>query len=261
YNGMIAPLLPFAIKGVIWYQGESNVGNAWQYRTLFPAMIKNWRDDWKQGDFPFLFVQIAAFKPYNSERSPVLREAQLYTAQTVPNSAMVVITDYGDEGDIHPVDKDPVGVRLALCAQALAYKEKVPHSGPEFTRQKIEGTKIVLSFKNADVLVAKELEIPRTLAELGEKNGKKVVLKRYQSPIQVKAGELPGFTIAGKDGKFFEAQAKIIGGQIEVSSAQVSEPVAVRYGWSDSPVINLFNGAGLPASPFRTDVFKVPSQP
>src|SRR5438034_1006642 len=125
YNGMIAPVIPYAIKGVIWYQGESNADRAVQYRTLFPAMIKNWRDDWKHPDLPFLFVQLAPWDVPKQQTWPELREAQLLTAQKVPNTAMAIITDHGDRKDIHPKEKEPVGARLALCARAIAYKEKI----------------------------------------------------------------------------------------------------------------------------------------
>lgn len=258
YNGMIAPLVPFAFRGAIWYQGESNVGRAWQYRFLFPAMIRNWREDWNQGDFPFLFVQIAPYDYGNKDHCAVLREAQLHTAQTVENTAMAVINDYGNNGDIHPIDKDPVGTRLALAALALAYKEDVPYTGPLYDGHKVEGSKIVLSFKNAAKgLEARGLEIPTTVRVF---KGKKVV-GRKEEPIKVPAGKLVGFTIAGKDGKFVEAEAEIQGNTVVLSSAQVQAPVAVRYGWSDMPVLNLFDGTGLPATPFRTDNFPVPTQP
>jgi sialate O-acetylesterase len=231
YNGMIAPLIPFAIKGAIWYQGESNASQAYQYRTLFPAMIKNWRDDWKQGNFPFLFVQLAPYDRVKGNTWPELREAQLITAQKVPNTAMVVITDLGDPKDIHPKDKDPVGARLALCAQAIAYHEKVTYSGPEYSRRKIDGNKVVLSFKHV---------------------GKGLVAK---------GGPLTGFTIAGADKEFVKAEAAIEEDKVVVSSPMVAAPVAVRYGWANYPVVNLYNRDGLPASPFRTDDFPLLTAP
>ncbi|MBM3458243.1 MAG: sialate O-acetylesterase, partial [Armatimonadetes bacterium] len=145
YNAMIAPLIPYAIRGAIWYQGESNAGRAWEYRTLFPAMIKNWRDDWGQGDFPFLFVQLAPFmrivqEPGESNWAE-LREAQLYTAQTVPNTAQAVITDAGEENDIHPKWKEPVGQRLALAARRLAYGHRIEHSGPVYAKHRVDGNR------------------------------------------------------------------------------------------------------------------------
>ncbi len=225
YNGMIAPLIPYAIRGVIWYQGESNVGRAEQYRTLFPAMIKDWRDHWKQGNFPFLFVQIAPWAGYGKSGFgwAELCEAQQLTAETVPNTACIVTTDVGDPKDIHPQDKAPIGDRLARAARALAYGEKIEYSGPVHTGIKVEGGKAILSFRH-----------------LG-------------GGLEAKGGELKGFTIAGVDGKFVKAQAKIDGDHVIVSSPEVSEPAAVRYAWAHYPDVNLYNRAGLPASPFRTD--------
>src|SRR5262249_25271026 len=148
-NGMIAPLVPYAIKGAIWYQGESNAGRASEYRTLFPTMIKDWRERWQEGDFPFLFVQLAPFaanKDPNGVQWAELREAQLLTAQKVPKTAEAVITDVGDEKDIHPKQKEPVGARLALVAEALAYDKKVEYSGPVYEGMKVEGNKAILTF-------------------------------------------------------------------------------------------------------------------
>ena len=220
YNGMIAPLLPYAIRGVIWYQGESNVGRERQYRTLFPTMIADWRHAWGEGDFPFLFVQIA---PYHGN-SPEIREAQLLSWQNTTNTAMAVTIDCGDANDIHPPRKQPMGARLALAARAIAYGEKLEYSGPVFQSMKIEGSEVVLRFTHpGGGLVAKD-------------------------------GPLKGFTIAGADKIFHPAQAEIRGQTIVVASDVVSRPVAVRYGWANVPEGNLFNRAGLPASPFRTDV-------
>lgn len=220
YNGMIAPLLPYAMRGVIWYQGESNVGRERQYRTLFPAMIADWRQAWGEGDFPFLFVQIA---PFNG-MTPEIREAQLLAWQHTKNAAMAVTMDCGDANDIHPAHKQPVGARLALAARALAYGEKLEYSGPLFAAMKINGGKAVLSFTHmGGGLVAKD-------------------------------GELRGFTIAGTDKKFVPAKAEIKGHTVVVWSDEVAAPVAVRYGWANVPDVNLFNKKGLPASPFRTDV-------
>jgi sialate O-acetylesterase len=220
YNGMLAPIIPYGIKGAIWYQGESNAGQSKQYRTLFPAMIADWRARFKQGDFPFLFVQIAPFKG----QPPEIREAQFLTLARVKNTAMAVTTDVGNANDIHPTQKEPVGHRLALAARALAYGEKIEFSGPLYDSMIAKDGKIVLSFKHVGGgLVAKD-------------------------------GELKGFTIAGEDGTFVPAQAKIQGSNIVVSAAGVAAPKAVRYGWENVPDVNLFNQEGLPASPFRTDV-------
>jgi len=225
YNGMIAPLIPFAIKGVIWYQGESNADQAAKYRTLFPAMIKSWRDDWKQPDLPFLFVQLAPWDVPKRQTWPELREAQLLTAQKVPNTAMAVITDYGDRKDIHPKDKDPVGARLALCARAIAYKEKIVYSGPEYESMKADDKRITLSFKHVG------------------------------GGLVAKNGALKGFTICGEDTNFVDAEAEIVGNLVVVHSDKVQRPVAVRFGWHNYPEGNLFNREGLPATPFRTDEF------
>jgi sialate O-acetylesterase len=220
YNGMLAPIIPYAIKGAIWYQGESNAGKARQYRTLFPAMIADWRTQWKQGDFPFLFVQIA---PHNG-MPPEIREAQFLTLGKSKNTAMAVITDIGHPTDIHPTQKEPVGQRLAYAARALAYGEKIEYSGPHYQSMKTKGDKVAISFSHTGGgLVARD-------------------------------GELKGFTIAGADGKFVPAKAEIKGSNVIVSAEGVTDPNAVRYGWANTPDVNLFNKEGIPASPFRTDV-------
>jgi len=220
YNGMIAPLQPYAIRGVIWYQGEANSPRAKQYQTLFPAMIASWRTAWDRGDFPFLFVQIA---PY-FDMTPEIREAQLLYWQRTPNTALAVTIDCGDANDIHPANKEPVGARLAFAARALAYGEQIEYSGPLYDSMKIEGANAVLKFKHlGGGLVAKD-------------------------------GALKGFVISGADKVFRPAQATIAGDTVVVTSSAVSQPIAVRYGWANVPEGNLFSVAGLPASPFRTDV-------
>ena len=219
YNGMIAPLLPYAIRGVIWYQGENNVGRERQYQTLFPAMITDWRQAWGEGNFPFLFVQIAPFRA----NTPEIREAQLLTLQRTKNAAMAVTIDCGDANDIHPPHKQPVGARLALAARALAYGERIEYSGPVFTAMTMDGPNAVLHFSHlGDGLVAR-------------------------------GGELRGFVLAGADGVFHPAQAVVVGDTVVVNSTKVARPMAVRYGWANVPDGNLFNRVGLPASPFRTD--------
>jgi sialate O-acetylesterase len=227
YNAMIAPLIPYGIRGAIWYQGESNAGRAYQYRKLFPAMIKNWRTDWEEGDFPFLFVQLANFmavKPDPGESNwAELREAQLMTL-SLPNTGMATIIDIGDANNIHPKNKQDVGKRLALWALAKTYDKDLVYSGPLYKSMEVKGNQIVLHFDHID------------------------------SGLVTKGGEsLKGFAIAGADRKFVWADAKIEGDTVVVSSDQVSEPVAVRYAWADNPVCNLYNKEGLPASPFRTD--------
>jgi sialate O-acetylesterase len=227
YNGMIAPLVPLAIKGAIWYQGESNAGRAWQYRTLLPAMIQDWRAHFGVGDFPFYIVQLAAWQ--QSANQPrendwaELREAQALTAQKLPNCGLAVAIDIGDAGDIHPKDKLDVGRRLALCALANAYGKPIEWSGPWYKSMEAAGKAIRLHFAHVgDGLVAK-----------GDK--------------------LQGFAVAGEDRKFVWAEAAIEGDTVLVSSPKVAHPVAVRYAWDINPVCNLFNQEGLPAVPFRTD--------
>jgi len=220
YNAMIAPVIPYGMKGVIWYQGESNAGQSKQYQTLFPAMIADWRTKWKLGDFPFLYVQIAPFKG----QPPEIREAQFLTLAKSKNTAMAVTTDYGDANDIHPRQKEPVGNRLSLGARALAYGEKIVYSGPLYTAMKVTGSEVEVSFDSTG------------------------------SGLVAKDGDLKGFVIAGADGKFVPAKAVIKGAGVVVSAEGVTDPKAVRYGWDNVPDVNLFNEEGLPASPFRTDV-------
>jgi sialate O-acetylesterase len=219
YNGMIAPLLPYAIRGVIWYQGESNVHREQQYRALFPALIADWRRAWGQGDFPFLFVQIAP----HSDMTPELREAQLLAWQDTPNTAMAVTMDCGDANDIHPARKQPVGARLALAARALAYGEPLEYSGPVFESMEVKGGQATVRFTHLD------------------------------GGLVAKKGPLKGFTVAGPDNVFHVAKAVIRGKDVVVTSQAVPRPASVRYGWAQVPEGNLFNKAGLPASPFRTD--------
>ncbi len=236
YNSMIHPLLPFAIKGAIWYQGESNAGRAWQYRTLFADMIQNWRQDWRQGSFTFLTVQLAPFtailpEPADSTWAE-LREAQIIASKNVGNAGTVVITDVGDEKDIHPQQKEPVGTRLALVARKLTYGEDVVASGPTFKGVSFSGGKAMVTF-----------------GDVGQ-------------GLEARGGDLKGFTIAGADGKFAWANAKLVGkDKVEVSSSAVGKPNAVRFGWANYPVVNLWNKDGLPAHPFRTDDFPLSTKP
>ena len=220
YNAMIAPLVPYALRGAIFYQGEANAGRAKEYRTLLPALIADWRRLWGQGDFPFLFVQIAPFR----EMGPEIREAQLLAWQATKNTAMAVTIDCGDADDIHPTHKQPVGARLALAARVLAYGESLEYSGPVFATLHTKDGKAVLGF-----------------AHLG-------------GGLVAKDGPLFGFTLAGADGVFHPARAEITGDTVTVTAPEVAQPVAVRYGWASVPAGNLFSRAGLPASPFRTDV-------
>lgn len=226
YNAMIAPIVPYAIKGAIWYQGESNANRAYQYRTLFPLMINDWRSKWGY-DFPFYFVQLANFRQINEEPTESdwaeLREAQFKTLH-LENTGMAVTIDVGDAGDIHPKNKQDVGKRLALQAREKTYGKKIISSGPLYKTYKIEDGKIIIYFQPSN------------------------------SNLKVKEGStLKGFAIAGPDKVFHWADAVISGDQVVVSSPKVSFPIAVRYAWSDNPVCNLYNEANLPASPFRTD--------
>ncbi|HXK05608.1 MAG TPA: sialate O-acetylesterase [Verrucomicrobiae bacterium] len=222
YNGMIAPLTPYGIRGVIWYQGESNAteAHAWKYRRLFGAMIQDWRNRWGEGDFPFYFVQLANYK--SNQFWPVLRESQTETLR-LANTAMAVIIDIGESRDIHPKNKQDVGLRLALAARALTYRQPVEYSGPMFQTAAQEGGAMRVYMTHTDGMQARG------------------------------GGAIAGFEVAGRDGNYVEAQAKIEGATLVVSSPQVAEPVAVRYAWADDPVCNLVNQAGLPASPFRSD--------
>lgn len=229
YNGMIHPLIPLTVRGAIWYQGESNVSRAEQYAELFPAMIQDWRKSWNDPNLAFVFVQLAPFR-YNGKEAAEcaeLWEAQLKTL-SVPMTGMAVTTDIGNIKDIHPKNKQEVGRRLALWAFAISYGKKLVHSGPLYREMKAEGSKIRLHFNHVGGgLVAKE--------------GK----------------PLTHFEIAGEDEKFVPATAVIDGESIVVSSDSVAKPVAVRFGWTDTAEPNLFNAEGLPASPFRTDNFKM----
>jgi sialate O-acetylesterase len=226
FNGMIAPLVPYGIRGAIWYQGESNVGRAEQYASLFPTMIADWRARWGQGDFPFYFVQLAPFRYGNSDPELLaeLWEAQLKTLQGVPKTGMVVTTDIATTSDIHPPNKQDVGKRLALWALANVYeRDGVAYSGPIYKSHESQGNAIHIAFDHGEGLAARDGE------------------------------PLRDFTIAGEDRTFVPAQARIEGNAIVVSSPDVKEPVAVRFAWYDTAEPNLVNASGLPASPFRTD--------
>ena len=228
FNGRVNPLIPYAIRGVIWYQGEGNWSMGYAYRTLFPLLIQDWRKRWGQGDFPFLFVQLPNFGPVGKtpgeqEGWAELRESQLM-ALRLPNTAMVVTIDIGEEQNIHPKNKQDVGKRLALAARATAYKEPIVYSGPIYRDMKVEGNFIRIRFDHlGGGLVSKD-------------------------------GELKQFAIAGEDKKFVWATAEIDGDTVVVRSDAVAHPLAVRYAWSSNPEgCNLYNKEGLPASPFRTD--------
>lgn len=229
YNGMLAPLFRYSIKGTIWYQGESNVSRAVEYRALFPALIKNWRDQWQQGDFPFLFVQLPNYNERKDEPSEsnwaLLREAQLKTL-LLPKTGMAVAIDVGEWNDIHPLNKRDIGLRLSRVAQHVAYGDrKMVYSGPVYQSMKISGHRIILAFSHTG------------------------------SGLVAKGGTtLRHFAIAGADKKFVWANAEIKDNSVVVWSDQVPDPKAVRYAWADDPEeANLYNKEGLPATPFRTD--------
>lgn len=237
FNAMIHPLLSYGIKGAIWYQGESNAGRAYQYRQSFPLMITDWRNQWRQGDFPFYFVQLASYDPTkgkgegnsnNGSNWAELREAQAMTL-SLPNTGMAVITDIGERNDIHPRNKQDVGKRLALNVLKNVYAKPVVPSGPAYKSMDIVGNKALISFTDP---------------------GSGLMVKdRY--------GYLKGFEIAGADQRFHYAKAAIVNGKVEVYNDQVTTPVAVRYNWADDAADgNLFNNEGLPAAPFRTDQWK-----
>lgn len=224
YNGMIAPLIPFAIRGAIWYQGESNVSRAHQYRTSFPNMIRNWREDWGLGDFPFYFVQIAPYAYNAKDASAELREAQTLTAQTLKNTGQAITMDLvPDVRDIHPPRKQEVGDRLARLALNLTYGMKsVPCFGPTYASHRVSGKEVRVKFAHAEGL-------------------------------EIRGDSLAGIEICGEDKVFVPAQAKVDGDSLVVWAEGIDKPVAVRFGWRDAVVTNLYNGAGLPAGPFRTD--------
>ena len=228
YNAMLAPLTPYALRGAIWYQGESNAGRAFQYRTLFPLMIRDWRAAWGLGDFPFYFVQLANYmarktEPAESEWAE-LREAQSLTMRSVPQTGMAVTIDIGVAEDVHPRNKRDVGLRLARWALADTYQQKnVVPSGPLYESHAIEGDKIRVRFKHAGGLKTSD----------------------GRAPVS--------FAVAGEDHKFFRAEARVEGDAVVVWSKDVPRPVAVRYGWADNPEVNLSTADMLPASPFRTD--------
>ena len=224
YNGMVAPATNYAIKGAIWYQGESNTGRtrAFLYGRLFPALIADWRARWQGGNFPFLWVQIANYKAGANDNWPAVREAQRRTL-ALTNTGMAVTIDVGQPDNIHPADKQAVGARLARAARAVAYGEQLRYSGPMFERVSSEGSSLRVWFSGQE----------------GKLTGK--------------GGAPQGFEIAGADRKFSPAEGQVEGASVLLRNAAVSIPRYVRYGWSDVPMVNLFDEAGLPASPFTSE--------
>jgi sialate O-acetylesterase len=235
YNGMIQPLLPYPIKGAIWYQGESNAGQPIEYRSLYADMIQDWRKHWGS-DFSFYCVQLAPWNPGDpaADNWAYLREAQAIASEKVKHAGVAVITDAGHRTDIHPQRKEPVGARLALLALAHDYGQKIEPYGPTYKSLKVDGNKAVVTFDH----VGGGLEVQKFTME---------------DNTEAPSDKLVGFEVAGEDKKFHLATATIEGDTVVVTSDMVSKPVAVRYGWRNFPVCNLANKAGLPASPFRTD--------
>jgi len=252
FNGKIAPLIPFGFRGAIWWQGEFNSERGEQYAKLFPALIRDWRRRWAQGDFPFLFVQLQNLdiQPQpNKAHYDEMRDAQLMTLRSVTNTGMAVACDVGDANNIHPPNKQVIGGRLALIARATVYGEKeLEYSGPLYQGMKVDGGLIRLSFTHLG-------------GGLTVKNGGGDVSLPWRAggpPVGSRAKPaLDSFVIAGADRKFVKAEAKIDGDAVLVCSPEVKQPVAVRYAWADNPVCTLYNQAGLPASPFRTDDWPV----
>ena len=229
YEGMLAPIAPLSITGALWYQGEQNSERGFQYRRILPAMIEDWRKLFGQGDFPFYIVSLPTFRQRSATPSDdtwaETRESQALTAATVRNSCLAVTIDTGDPDNLHPKDKQPVGERLALCALAKQYGKKVVYSGPTLASvERLPGS-IRLHFANTD------------------------------GGLVVKGAKLEEFAIAGEDRKWYWADAHIEGDTVVVSSPSVPNPKEVRYAWQSNPAATLFNGAGLPAGPFRTDTW------
>ncbi len=231
WNAMMAPLTPYAIAGAIWYQGESNAEFAYQYRKVFTAMIQQWRSSWGEGDFPFLFVQLASFTTGGKDTDSwaVLRESQDKTL-ALPKTGMAVAVDIGESYDIHPKNKQEVGRRLALAAEGIAYGRKIEYMGPTFKSLSANKGTLRLQFTHV------------------------------AGGLVVHGPSLVGFEIAGEDQQFFPAEAKIEGNEVVLSSSRVAKPVAARYAWANDPQCNLYNKAGLPAPPFRSDDWKVTTQ-
>lgn len=235
YHGVLKSHLGYGIKGAIWYQGESNAGRAYQYRTLFPLMIQSWRDEWKQGDFPFYWVQLADYLAESSTPKESnwaeLREAQTMAMKALPNTGQAVIIDIGEGKDIHPKNKVDVGRRLARWALANEYQVAVPYRSPMWKSMVVEENKAYLTFDHVDV-----------------KNAKGSGWRPFDT------NEPRGFAIAGEDKQFVWAQAKIeADDRVVVWHDSVPHPVSVRYGWADNPVCNMYSLSGLPLTPFRTD--------
>jgi sialate O-acetylesterase len=237
YNGVLLPTIGYGIKGSIWYQGESNAGRAYEYASLFPLMISHWREEWKQGDFPFYWVQLADYQAEKPEPGDSawaeLRESQTKTQSAIKNGGQAVIIDLGEANDIHPKNKRDVAERLARLALVNDYGFKLPSRSPEFKSIAITGNKAL------------------------------VTLDTFGGSLRtVDVNEVKGLAICGEDKKWVWATGKIVGNdKLEVSAASVAKPIAVRYAWSDNPVANLFSKDGLPVTPFRSDDFEMITKP
>lgn len=252
FNGMISPLIPFGIEGVIWYQGEANATEPNVYKAELPALIRDWRKRWDQGDFAFLVVQLPNFmarkpQPDESVWGP-MREAQA-SALALPRTGLAVTIDIGEAGNIHPADKVDVGHRLALVAQHVAYGQDLVYTGPTYKGSTVEGDHMRVTFDNVGGGLA-----------IGTAPEHFYAVQKPPAVPPAPASELQGFAVAGADHKFVWAKARIDGDAVVVSSDAVPSPVAVRYAWADNPACNLYNKEGLPAAPFRTDDF-VPPKP
>jgi sialate O-acetylesterase len=224
FNAMVAPAIGFRIKGVIWYQGESNsrLDRALIYQRVFSTLIADWRSQWREGEFPFLFTQISSFNPDTPEDWPAIREAQRRTL-SVANTAMAVTMDVGDPSNVHPSDKQTVGARLALAARAIAYNEAVEYSGPQYRQASIENGGIRIWFDHTT------------------------------GGLTARGAAVQGFEIASDDHRFVPASARIDGESVFVSSSEMERPKFVHYGWQNAPSVNLYNSVGLPASPFTSE--------
>ncbi len=234
YDSMVRQIQPYAIRGVIWYQGESDADNSLKYRKAFPALIKNWREDWQECSFPFLFVQLTSWNFWKADVSPEpqeqstwaeLREAQARTAATVSNTAMVVTTDLGSPKDVHPARKKEIGDRLAMAAEGMVYGKDTHYTSPEFKNMTVKGSQAVITFAHV------------------------------KGELVTHGPAVCGFAIASEDRIFYNADAVVEGDKVTVSSPKVPSPAAVRYGWANCPLMNLFLSDGLPVAPFRTDDF------
>lgn len=236
FDIMIAPVAPYGVRGVVWYQGETNAeeDRGLEYRTVLPGLINDWRQVWGRGNLHFLVVQLPAYKRQQAEPSEgswaEVREAQLLTAESTPNVHLTVAIDLGSSNNIHPGNKEDVGKRLAVSALENVYRKKVVGSGPVFQSMRVRGSSAIVTFRNVG------------------------------GGLEARGGELKGFALAGADRRFRWAKAVIEGDKVVVASESVARPVAVRYGWADNPACNLYNREGFPASPFRTDDWPRPGR-